>query len=90
MQLTARQQLTQFANLLQTSLFPRIEEELGVLSPQARLLTSALSMVRMDRTLIRKFAQGQAHARSSPMGGSLPGKSHLRLYHHTADDRDVA
>ena len=41
MQLTARQQLLQFAHVLQASLFPRIEEELGELSPQAKLLPAS-------------------------------------------------
>ena len=40
MKLTLRDQLTQFAHLLQTSLFPVVEEELGLL-PSASSRSSA-------------------------------------------------
>jgi hypothetical protein len=44
MQLTLRQQLMEFAHLFQTSLFPRIQEELGQLGTRARLLVQILSL----------------------------------------------
>lgn len=44
MQLTLRQYLPQFSHLLQTSLFPRIEEEIGELGARARLLVQVLAM----------------------------------------------
>lgn len=37
--------LLQFGHVLQTSLFPRVEEELGTLSDRARLLTGVLALV---------------------------------------------
>jgi hypothetical protein len=46
MQLTLRQQLTQFAHLLQTSLFPRLEDQLGALSETAQRLIAILSLFR--------------------------------------------
>lgn len=47
MKLTAREQATQFAHILQMTLFPRIEEELGELSAPARLLAAVLEMVNL-------------------------------------------
>jgi hypothetical protein len=59
MQLSARQQLMQFAYTLQTSLFPRIEEELGNLSPQAQLLASVLAMIRLDSAFGTPYRVGR-------------------------------
>ena len=49
MQLTLRQQLTQFAHLLQTSLFPIVEEEVGELSEAGKRLVATLSMIPLQR-----------------------------------------
>jgi DDE family transposase/transposase-like protein DUF772 len=49
MQLTLRQQLTQFAHLLQTSLFPIVEAEVGELSDTAKRLIAVLSMIPLAR-----------------------------------------
>jgi hypothetical protein len=49
MQLTLRQQLTQFAHLLQTSLFPRLEDQLGALSETAQRLIAILSLIPLQR-----------------------------------------
>ena len=49
MQLTLRQQLTQFAHLLQTSLFPVVEQEVGELSETAKRLIATLSMIPLAR-----------------------------------------
>lgn len=51
MQLTARQFLTQFAHLLQSSLFPRLSEELGEISEQMQLLTSTLALLPVQQRL---------------------------------------
>lgn len=59
MQLTASQQLNQFAYTLQTSLFPRMEEAIGELSPKAKLLTSVLAMLRFDAPLSRCHRVGR-------------------------------
>lgn len=48
MKLTAREQLTQFADVLQLTLFPRIEDEVGELSAPARLLVAVLEMVNLE------------------------------------------
>src|SRR5579864_9468554 len=49
MQLTLRQQLTQFAHLLQTSLFPIVEQEVGELSETGKRLVATLSMIPLQR-----------------------------------------
>jgi hypothetical protein len=49
MQLTLRQQLTQFAHLLQTSLFPVLEQQLGELSDTAKRLIATLSLIPLER-----------------------------------------
>lgn len=51
MQLTLRDQLTQFSHLLQKSLFPVLEEETGSLSESAKRLVSVLAMVPLQRYL---------------------------------------
>jgi hypothetical protein len=49
MKLTLRQQITQFAHVLQTRLFPGLEEELGELSGSAKRLVSTLEMIPLAR-----------------------------------------
>lgn len=49
MKLTLRQQLTQFANVLQNQLFPAVEETLGELDGAARRLVTVLEMVPLAR-----------------------------------------
>ena len=49
MKLTLRQQITQFAHVLQTQLIPALEEELGELSGSARRLMAALEMIPLTR-----------------------------------------
>ena len=49
MKLTLRQQLTQFAHVLQNRLFPSLEEELGELSHSAKRLVAALEMIPLAR-----------------------------------------
>jgi hypothetical protein len=49
MKLTLRQQITQFAHVLQTRLFPSLEEELGELSGSARRLVATLAMIPLAR-----------------------------------------
>jgi transposase len=75
MQLTARQQLTQFAHVLQRSLFPVIEEELGALSPQAKLLTSALAMIRLEQALPRKARMGRPNQDRRRMAAAFLAKA---------------
>ena len=49
MKLTLRQQITQFAHVLQDRLFPSLEEELGELSGSAKRLVAALEMIPLAR-----------------------------------------
>jgi hypothetical protein len=49
MKLTLRQQITQFAHVLQNHLFPSLEEELGELSGSAKRLLTALEMIPLAR-----------------------------------------
>jgi hypothetical protein len=49
MKLTLRQQITQFAHVLQTRLFPNLEEELGELSNSAKRLVTVLEMIPLAR-----------------------------------------
>jgi hypothetical protein len=49
LKLTLRQQITQFAHVLQTGLFPVLEEELGELTPPAKRLVATLEMIPLAR-----------------------------------------
>jgi hypothetical protein len=49
MKLTLRQQLTQFAHILQTGLFPVLEEQLGELGESAKRLVATLEMIPLSR-----------------------------------------
>ena len=51
MQITPRQALTQFAQLLQGTLFGALEASLGAFSEQAKLLISVLTLVPMQKHL---------------------------------------
>ena len=49
MKLTLRQQITQFAHVLQTGLFPALSEELGELTESAKRLVATLEMIPLAR-----------------------------------------
>ena len=49
MKLNLRQQITQFAQVLQSQLFPILEGELGELTPSAKRLVGALEMIPLAR-----------------------------------------
>ena len=49
MKLNLRQQITQFAHVLQNQLFPSLEEELGELSGSAKRLAAVLEMIPLAR-----------------------------------------
>lgn len=49
MQLTLRQQITQFAHVLQSGLFPILEEEVGEMDDTARRLIATLELVPLAR-----------------------------------------
>jgi hypothetical protein len=75
MQLSAKQQLTQFAYLLQTSLFPRVEQETGELSAAGKLLTAALAMIRLDRVLDNKRRLGRRSEDRRALAAAFLAKS---------------
>ena len=49
MKLTLRQQITQFAHVLQSGLFPVLQDELGELTPPAKRLVATLEMIPLAR-----------------------------------------
>src|ERR1700704_3417067 len=49
MKLTFRQQITQFAHVVQSQLFPALEQELGELSGSAKRLAATLEMIPLAR-----------------------------------------
>jgi hypothetical protein len=49
LKLTLRHQLTQFSNLLQSQLFPVLQDELGILTAPAKRLVAALEMIPLAR-----------------------------------------
>jgi Transposase DDE domain/Transposase domain (DUF772) len=49
MKLNLRQQITQFAQVLQSQLFPILEDELGELTPSAKRLVETLEMIPLAR-----------------------------------------
>src|SRR5271168_1666932 len=49
MQLSLRERLTQFTHLSQTKLFERLEESVGCLTAEGKLLVSVLGMVALGR-----------------------------------------
>src|SRR6202049_675638 len=49
MKLTLRQQLTQFGHVLQSALFPALEEQLGELGEPAKRLIATLEMIPLAR-----------------------------------------
>jgi hypothetical protein len=49
LKLTLRQQITQFSHVLQTGLFPILQDELGELTPSAKRLVATLEMIPLAR-----------------------------------------
>lgn len=79
MQLTPRTLLTQFAHLLQQSLFPTLESEVGELSPQLRLLTAALAMTPLQRFLGERARTGRPAKDRAALATAFLAKSVLNL-----------
>lgn len=52
MQITPRQILTQFAHLLQTALFPALEQEIGTLTPATQLVASIVGMLPLAKYVL--------------------------------------
>ena len=69
MQLTLSGQLTQFAHVMQSELFPRLEEEVGPINDKRRLFIAACVMIPFQRYLPGGHRTGR------------PAKSRLALAH---------
>lgn len=52
MQITPRQILTQFAHLLQTALFPALEQEVGALTPATQLVAAIVAMLPLTKYVL--------------------------------------
>lgn len=84
MKLTLRQQLTQFAQVLQTSLFPVLEEQLGELGVSAKKLVAALEMIPLARYIpssqgwIGRPAKDRYAIASAFVAKAVYGFSHTR------------
>ena len=50
-QLTSRELIVQYAHILQQDLFPKLEETVGPLSPQLRLLASVIPLLPLAKLL---------------------------------------
>jgi hypothetical protein len=72
--LTARQQLVQFAHVLQRSLLPQLEDELGPLGASAKLLVEVLAMVPLQRWLARN-RQGRPRKTRTALAAAFLAKA---------------
>ena len=80
MQLTPHQALLQFAHVLQMTLLPRLEEELGRLSPQLQLLSSLLAMISPNAALeARRARTGRPQRDRVAMASAFVAKAILNL-----------
>ncbi len=58
--------LSAFSNLLQTTLFPALEQEVGQLTPPHRALVEALALLQMDGLVEARRRRGRpAHSRAN-------------------------
>jgi len=80
MQLTPRESLLQCAHVLQQSLFPLLESELGTLSPQLQLLTAVINLVPLAPALSARRARTGRPARDrAALATAFLAKSILNL-----------
>jgi len=80
MQLTPRQSLLQCAHVLQQSLFPLLESELGPLSPQLQLLTAVINLVPLGPALsARRARTGRIPRDRAALATAFLAKSILNL-----------
>jgi hypothetical protein len=80
MQLTAREAFLQFGHVLQSELFPHLEEALGPLSPELQLLTSVVSLVPLARLLnARRAATGRPAKDRTALATAFIAKAILNL-----------
>jgi hypothetical protein len=80
MQITPRQLLVQFAHVLQQQLFPRLEAEVGPLSPQLELLASILALVPLAGLLTaRRASTGRPAQDRAALATAFLAKAILNL-----------
>ncbi len=76
--------LNTFSNLLQTTLFPVLDQELGPLTGQHRALVEALALLQMDGFVEARRRRGRpAHSRANILR-SFVAKAVLGLPHTRA------
>jgi hypothetical protein len=76
---TLRQQLIQFAHLMQSSFFPVLEEEIGPLGPKAVLLTQVLAMAPFGRWLGQQCRLGRPRENRYALAAAFIAKA---VYNH--------
>jgi len=80
MDLNPRQMVTQFAHLLQQSLFPVLESVVGPLSTQLELLTAVMSMTPLERFLsARRASTGRPAKDRAALATAFMAKAILNL-----------
>jgi hypothetical protein len=80
MQLNPRQLLTQFGHVLQQSLFPAVEAEIGELTPEQRLLASVLSLIPLEKMLsARRSSTGRRARDRAALATAFLAKAILNL-----------
>ena len=80
MQLTPRQAILQFGQVLQQCLFPRLEEAIGRLSPQLELLTAVISLIPLERLLgARRARTGRPAKDRAALATAFIAKAILNL-----------
>ena len=75
MQLTPRQYLMQFGNLLQGTLFGALEKSLGALSEQAQLLVSVLTLVSPGAALLQGRWPGRPAKHRAALASAFVAKA---------------
>ncbi|WP_321476128.1 transposase [uncultured Paludibaculum sp.] len=82
MDLTPRQVLLQFGHVTQQRLFPVLEEELGPLCPQLKLLTSVAALIPLEQLLCARRAHtGRRPKDRAAMALAFIAKAVLNLPH---------
>jgi hypothetical protein len=77
--ITLRDQLLNFAHVLQRSLFPVVEDELGPLSSKARLLVKVLAMAPFGPWLVDRNRLGRPRENRSALAAAFIAKAVFNL-----------
>ena len=85
MKLNLRQQITQFAHVLQSSLFPTLQDELGKLTGPAKRLVATLEMIPLARFVPCGRGMGwPSFERPAGHRQRFRGQGYLRICHHAS------